>query len=74
MSDENVSACQGAKCVCELVGRERLQREFQRLRADWYWFVLYGALMVVCGIAAIVVPPVAAVAAMINRSTKLRCL
>jgi uncharacterized membrane protein HdeD (DUF308 family) len=65
MSNENQNACQGAKCVCELVGRERLEREFLRLRSDWYWFALYGLLLVVSGTVAIIVPPLAAVAAMI---------
>ena len=65
MSDENANACPATKCVCELVGPERLEREFRRLRTDWYWLALYGLLMVVSGLVAIVVPPLATVAAMI---------
>lgn len=41
---------------------EQLQREFQHLKADWCWLLLYGILLVVCGTAAIVFPMVASFA------------
>ncbi len=59
MSDEN------RKCVCECVGAERLQREFQHLRSDWWWLLLYGVLLALCGTVAIIVPALTFVAALI---------
>ena len=31
-------------------GCEQLEREFQHLRSDWWWLLLFGILLVVCGI------------------------
>lgn len=64
MSEENTNV-QTAKCICELVGAERLQREFEHLKSDWWWLLLYGALLVVCGTVAIVFPALTSVAAMV---------
>jgi uncharacterized membrane protein HdeD (DUF308 family) len=44
------------KSVCEVVGAERLQREFQHLRSDWWWLLMYGVLLAVCGTAAVIFP------------------
>ncbi len=55
MSDENTNV---QKCACG-VGAERLQREFEHLRSDWWWLFLYGMLLTVCGTVAIAVPPLA---------------
>jgi uncharacterized membrane protein HdeD (DUF308 family) len=48
-----------------LVVRERpsLHREFAHVRSHWWWFLLLGILLVVCGTVAIVVPPIATLAA-----------
>jgi uncharacterized membrane protein HdeD (DUF308 family) len=48
------------KCVGELVGVERLRCEFQRLRSDWWWFLLYGVLLAICGTAAVIFPALTA--------------
>ncbi len=50
------------KCVS---GRELLAQEFSHLRSDWLWLFLYGILLVLCGIAAIIFPAVFSVAAML---------
>jgi uncharacterized membrane protein HdeD (DUF308 family) len=44
---------------CNVAGVERLQCEFQHLRSDWWWLLLYGVLLALCGTVAIVVPPLA---------------
>ncbi|MBN1395031.1 MAG: HdeD family acid-resistance protein [Pirellulales bacterium] len=48
-----------------LVGRELLEQEFKHLRADWWWLILYGILLMVCGMVAIVYPGITAVAALV---------
>lgn len=40
-----------------------LHQEFQHLRSHWWWFMLMGVLLVVCGTIAIIAPPVATDAA-----------
>ncbi len=62
MSKENTNV---QTCVCEVVGAERLRREFEHLRADWWWLLLYGVLLTVCGAVAIVFPALTSVAAMV---------
>jgi uncharacterized membrane protein HdeD (DUF308 family) len=64
MSEDNTNA-QTVKCVCECAGAERLQREFQHLKSDWLWLLLYGVLLAVCGTVGIVVPVFAAIGTMI---------
>ncbi len=54
MSEENMKVV--SECGC---GLKRLQSEFQHLRADWWWLLLYGVLLTVCGTVAIAVPPLA---------------
>jgi uncharacterized membrane protein HdeD (DUF308 family) len=44
--------------VQQISGREQLCREFQHLRSQWWWLMLFGILLVVCGTAAIVFPAV----------------
>ncbi len=46
-------------------GCQLLEQEFRHLRSDWWWLFLYGILLVVCGMAAIVFPAVTTVAAMV---------
>ena len=53
MSTENTNV---QTCICGVVGAERLRREFEHLRADWWWLLLYGVLLTVCGAVAIVFP------------------
>lgn len=55
---ENSNISTGA-VTCVPPGVERLRSEFQHLRADWWWLLLYGVLLTVCGTVAIVVPPLA---------------
>jgi uncharacterized membrane protein HdeD (DUF308 family) len=62
MSEENTNV---QKCVCEVVGAERLQREFGHLRSDWCWLLSYGVFLTVCGAVAIVFPVLTSVAAMV---------
>jgi uncharacterized membrane protein HdeD (DUF308 family) len=47
-----------------LVVRERpsLHREFSHVRSHWWWFLLLGILLVVCGMVAIIVPPIGTLA------------
>jgi len=56
MSNHDTNGPQTAQCVCELAGVERLHREFQHLRSDWWWLLLYGVLLAVCGAVALVFP------------------
>ena len=56
MSEQNTNV---QKCLCEVAGAERLEREFQHLKSDWWWLLLYGVLLTLCGTVAIVVPPLA---------------
>jgi uncharacterized membrane protein HdeD (DUF308 family) len=53
MSDENPKV---QPCGCESSGVEQLRSEFQHLRSEWWWFLLYGILLVVCGTACVVFP------------------
>jgi len=52
------------KSICEVAGAERLEREFQHLKSDWWWLLMYGVLLTVCGIVAIAFPAMASVAVM----------
>ena len=56
------------KCV---VGRELMEQEFLHLRSEWLWLLLYGILLVLCGIVAIIFPAVSTVAAMLILSIVL---
>src|SRR5207302_7584096 len=40
-----------------------LRSEFLHLRSHWWWFLLLGLLLVLCGTVAIIVPPIATLAA-----------
>ena len=44
------------KCSRLFACNEQVQREFQHLRNDWLWLLLFGILMAVCGAAAIIFP------------------
>ncbi|MBU4271367.1 MAG: HdeD family acid-resistance protein [Planctomycetes bacterium] len=48
-----------------VAGRALLEQEFHHLRSDWLWLLLYGILLVVCGVAAIIFPALTSVAAMV---------
>jgi uncharacterized membrane protein HdeD (DUF308 family) len=54
MSVENTNV--PATTACEAVGVERLRCEFQHLQSQWWWLLLYGVLLAVCGTAALVFP------------------
>jgi uncharacterized membrane protein HdeD (DUF308 family) len=56
MSDENTNVPKTVNSLCELAGVERLRSEFQHLRSDWWWLLLYGVLLAVCGSAALIFP------------------
>jgi len=43
----------------------QLKHELQHLQASWYWFMLLGLLLVLCGTVAVVFPVVASVAAIV---------
>lgn len=40
----------------EVLAGGRLEQEFKHLRADWWWFLVLGLLLVICGTVAIVFP------------------
>src|SRR5262245_64374121 len=42
-----------------------LRQEFRHLRASWWWFLLLGILLTVCGSAAIVFPAITAFTSLI---------
>jgi uncharacterized membrane protein HdeD (DUF308 family) len=42
------------RCVCPAC--EQLHAEFRHLKAAWWWLLLFGVLLAVCGAAAMVVP------------------
>ena len=65
MSEENTNV-PAVKCLCETIGAERLAREFQHLKSEWSWLLLYGVLLTLCGAVGIVVPALAATAAMVQ--------
>jgi uncharacterized membrane protein HdeD (DUF308 family) len=46
-----------------LTGRALLHHEFSHLRKHWWWLLALGILLVVCGTVAVVVPPIATLAA-----------
>jgi uncharacterized membrane protein HdeD (DUF308 family) len=39
-----------------LAGVAQLRQEFRHLRASWWWFLLLGILLAVCGTAALIFP------------------
>ncbi len=43
------------RCVCGPCAP--LHAEFRHLKATWWWLLLFGVLLTVCGTAALVVPP-----------------
>jgi uncharacterized membrane protein HdeD (DUF308 family) len=47
-------------CPCE-----QLEKEFQHLRSDWWWMFLFGALLVVCGSAAVIFPAITVVSSFV---------
>ena len=49
--------------VTVVQGGPSLRSEFLHLRSHWWWFLLLGVLLVLCGTVAIVVPPIATLAA-----------
>ncbi len=50
----------------DLVARsEQLRQEFKHLRLEWCWLLIYGVLLVVCGIAAIIYPAVTSFATVV---------
>jgi uncharacterized membrane protein HdeD (DUF308 family) len=49
----------------ERCGCEQLKREFQHLRSEWWWLLLFGILLVLCGTVAVVFPALTSVAAIV---------
>ncbi|MEN6449453.1 MAG: HdeD family acid-resistance protein [Thermoguttaceae bacterium] len=49
------------KCV----GCERLSQEFQHLRSQWCWLLLFGVLLLICGTVAILYPILSTFATMV---------
>jgi uncharacterized membrane protein HdeD (DUF308 family) len=39
---------------------DQVQQEFQHLKADWLWVLLFGILLTVCGTAAVIFPALSA--------------
>lgn len=57
MSDEvNTKLERAEECLCELSCSEELNQEFRHLAKDWYWMFLFGVLLMVCGIFALMFP------------------
>jgi uncharacterized membrane protein HdeD (DUF308 family) len=46
----------GGCCMCSAKVRE----EFAHLKADWWWLLLFGILLSVCGLAAVIFPTLTA--------------
>jgi len=42
---------------------EQVQQEFQHLRSDWWWLFLLGALLMICGLVALIFPALTSLAA-----------
>ena len=42
--------------TCKCCGSEQLQREFRHLKSNWWWLLLFGILLTVCGAAAVIFP------------------
>jgi uncharacterized membrane protein HdeD (DUF308 family) len=45
----NAEACKCPSC-------EQLDREFRHIKSGWWWLMLFGALLTVCGAAAVIFP------------------
>jgi uncharacterized membrane protein HdeD (DUF308 family) len=48
-------------CVCNLEASEQLRQEFQHLQHGWWWLLLLGVLLAVCGTVAVVFPAITAI-------------
>jgi uncharacterized membrane protein HdeD (DUF308 family) len=45
-------------------GGAQLRQEFQHLKSEWLWLLLYGILLIVCGAVAVVYPALTSLTAM----------
>jgi len=43
-------------CPCNLMCSEPVKQEFRHLKADWWWLLLFGVLLAVCGVVSLVFP------------------
>lgn len=50
----NIEAEKGMACGTGCSGQ--VAKEFQHLRSEWWWLLLYGILLAVCGTAAVIFP------------------
>ncbi len=53
--DKSADRSAEGRCHCPPCGQ--LYAEFRHLKATWWWLLLFGVLLTVCGTAALVVPP-----------------
>jgi uncharacterized membrane protein HdeD (DUF308 family) len=47
---------QPAERVCDVVCVGQLQRDFQHLKSHWIWLLVFGILLTICGVAAVIFP------------------
>jgi uncharacterized membrane protein HdeD (DUF308 family) len=56
MSTNATDNCQSAKVACDAACVGQVQQEFQHLKSRWACLRVFGIVLVVCGIAAVVSP------------------
>lgn len=57
MSDEsNTKLGRAEESLCAFSCSEELNEEFRHLSQDWYWVFLFGILLMVCGVCALMFP------------------
>ena len=57
MSDEkDTKLSRAEESLCAFTCSEELNQEFRHLAKDWYWVFLFGILLMVCGMAALMFP------------------
>jgi uncharacterized membrane protein HdeD (DUF308 family) len=65
MCNETNATSNPVACCRKAAARERLIQEFQRLQSDWWWFLLFGILLMVCGVVAFTFPILASAIAVV---------
>ena len=51
--------------VCGAACGEQIQKEFGHLQQGWLWLFMFGVLLTVCGVAAVIIPPLTALLAVV---------